>query len=165
LFGHLHAERAEASILYRNLGHNRFKDVTREVGLVDKSWSGDASALDVNNDRFPDLYVLDMQGGSHLWLNEGGKRFRDATKDYFPKTPWGAMGVKVFDFDGNGRLDLFITSMHPDMWVDIDPGDWAAEVRKADSSTVSPQMFPGGKAGFIFGNELWPRHVPSARPG
>jgi len=40
--GHLHPERAEASILYRNLGGNRFKDVTREVGLADLSWSGDA---------------------------------------------------------------------------------------------------------------------------
>jgi hypothetical protein len=33
--GHLHPERAEASILYRNLGGNRFKDVSRETGLVD----------------------------------------------------------------------------------------------------------------------------------
>ncbi len=153
--GHLHPERAEASILYRNLGGNRFKDVSREVGLVDLSWSGDATALDVNDDGFPDLYVLDMQGGDHLWLNEGGKRFRDATATYFPKSPWGSMGVKVFDFDGDGRLDLFVTSMHPDMWVNIPPGDWAAEGRKADTSTVAAGMIPEGKGRFIFGNELF----------
>jgi hypothetical protein len=153
--GHLHPERAEASILYRNLGGNRFKDVTREVGLVDLSWSGDATALDINDDGFPDLYVLDMQGGDHLWLNEGGKHFRDATASYFPKTPWGSMGVKVFDFDGDGRLDLFVTSMHPDMWVNIAPGDWKAEGRKADSSTVAAGMIPEGKARFLFGNELF----------
>lgn len=153
--GHLHPERAEASILYHNLGHNRFKDVSREVGLVDRSWSGDATAVDVNDDGFPDLYVLDMQGGNHIWLNEGGKHFRDATADYFPKTPWGAMGVKTFDFDGDGRLDLFVTSMHPDMWVNIPPGDWAAEARKDDSSQVSGRLFPGGKGGFIFGNALF----------
>src|SRR6266851_6506522 len=57
--GHLHPERAEANILYHNLGGNRFKDVTREVGLVSPSWSGDATALDVNDDGFPDLYILD----------------------------------------------------------------------------------------------------------
>lgn len=153
--GHLHPERAEASILYRNLGGNRFKDVSREVGLVDLSWSGDATALDVNDDGFPDLYVLDMQGGDHLWLNEGGKRFRDATAQYFPKAPWGSMGVKVFDFDGDGRLDLFVTSMHPDMWVNIPPGDWAAEARKADTATVAGGMIPEGKDRFIFGNELF----------
>ncbi|MEX2157642.1 MAG: CRTAC1 family protein [Gemmatimonadales bacterium] len=153
--GHLYPERAEASILYRNLGGNRFRDVTREVGLVDRSWSGDATALDVNDDRFSDLYIVDMQGGDHLWLNEGGKRFRDATAQYFPKTAWGSMGVKVFDFNGDSRLDLFVTSMHPDMWVDIAPGDWAAESRKADSSKVAAGMIPEGKERFIFGNELF----------
>src|SRR5207302_8385706 len=60
--GHTHPDRAEASILYHNLGGDRFKDVSREVGLVDLSWSGDATVIDVNNDGFPDLYVLDMQG-------------------------------------------------------------------------------------------------------
>src|SRR5207249_2735077 len=108
--GHTHPARAEASILYHNLGGNRFKDVTREVGLVDLGWSGDATVIDANDDGFPDLYVLNMQGANHLWLNEGGKRFRDGTKDYFPKTPWGAMGAKVFDFDGDGRLDLFVAA-------------------------------------------------------
>jgi len=153
--GHLHPDRAETSILYRNLGGSRFRDVTREVGLVDKSWSGDATAFDVNDDRFPDLYIVDMQGGDHLWLNEGGKRFRDATANYFPKAAWGSMGVKAFDFDGDGRLDLFVTSMHPDMWVDVAPGNWAAEGRKADTATVASGMIPEGKARFLFGNELF----------
>ena len=153
--GHLHPERAEASILYHNLGGNRFKDVSREVGLVDKSWSGDATVLDINHDGFPDLYILDMQGGDHLWLNEGGKHFRDATAKYFPKAPWGSMGAKVFDFNGDGQLDLFVTSMHPDMWVNIAPGDWAAEGRKADSSKVAAGMIPEGKSRYIFGNELF----------
>ena len=153
--GHLRPERAEASILYRNLGGNRFRDVSRAVGLVDMSWSGDATALDINQDGFPDLYVLDMQGGDHLWLNEGGKHFRDATAHAFPKTAWGSMGVKVFDFDGDGQLDIFVTSMHPDMWVDVPAGNWAAEGRKADSATVAAGMIPEGKERFIFGNELF----------
>jgi len=96
-----------------------------------------------------------MQGGDHVWLNEGGKRFHDATAKYFPKTPWGSMGAKVFDFDGDGRLDVFVTSMHPDMWVNVAPGDWTAEARKADTATVAGGMIPGGKGRFIFGNELF----------
>jgi hypothetical protein len=45
--------------------------------------------------------------------------------------------------------------MHPDMWVNIPPGDWAAESRKDDSSQVSGRLFPQGKGGFIFGNALF----------
>ena len=153
--GHTHPDRAEASILYRNLGGNRFKDVTREVGLRDLSWSGDATVIDVNDDGFPDLYILNMQGANHLWLNVGGKRFRDATREYFPKTPWGAMGVKAFDFNGDGRVDLFVTDMHSDMWANIEPGDWSAESRKADTAPAPPDFFPTGKGGFIFGNALF----------
>jgi len=96
-----------------------------------------------------------MQGANHLWLNVGGKRFRDATREYFPKTPWGAMGVKAFDFNGDGRLDLFVTDMHSDMWANIEPGDWAAESRKADTAPAPPDFFPTGKGGFIFGNALF----------
>src|SRR2546422_8881999 len=130
-------------------------DVSHDVGLVDRSWSGDATVIDVNDDGWPDLYVLDMQGENHLWLNEAGKQFRDATRQYFPRTPWGAMGVKAFDFDGDGRIDLLVTDMHSDMWVNIPPGDWAAETRKADTAPAPPDFFPTGKSQFIFGNALF----------
>src|SRR2546427_4440744 len=96
-----------------------------------------------------------MQGQNHLWLNEGGKRFRDATPSSFPKTPWGAMGVKAFDFDGGGRFVLLVTDMPSDMWVNIPPGDWAAEGRKADSARALADFFPTGKSRFIFGNALF----------
>src|SRR5213082_1599058 len=156
--GHTHPDRAEASVLYHNLGGGRFKDVTREVGLVDSSWSGDATVIDVNDDGWPDLYILNMQGENHLWLNDRGQHFRDASREYFPKTPWGAMGVKAFDFDGDGRVDLLVTDMHDDMWVNIPPGDWAAETRKADSSQALADFFPDGKERFIFGNALFANH-------
>ena len=52
--GHLKPERAERSILYRNEGGSRFVDVSKETGLLDVSWSGDASAVDVNDDGWLD---------------------------------------------------------------------------------------------------------------
>src|SRR5687768_4638251 len=60
--GHLKPERTERSILYRNEGGNRFADVSRQTGLRDGSWSGDASALDGNDDGWPDLYLVNMEG-------------------------------------------------------------------------------------------------------
>ena len=153
--GHLFPDRAESSILYRNLGGNRFGDVSKNTGLVDLSWSGDATPLDANADGWIDLYILSMQGANHLWLNEGGKRFRDATSQFFPATPWGAMGVKVFDYDGDARLDLFVTDMHSDMHANVHPGDMAGEARKADTAAMQARFFPEGKGGLVFGNALF----------
>ncbi|HEU5218276.1 MAG TPA: CRTAC1 family protein [Gemmatimonadales bacterium] len=153
--GHTHPDRTEASILYRNQGGNSFRDVSKETGLVDTGWSGDATILDANGDGRPDLYVLNMQGENHLWVNEGGKRFRDATKGSFPKTPWGAMGVKAFDWNGDGRIDLYVTDMHSDMFTLIPPDSAAAEDRKSNSAAMGDDLFPTGKQPFIFGNALY----------
>ncbi len=105
-------------------GGNRFVDVSAKMGLRDGGWSGDASICDFNEDGWPDLYVLNMQGDNHYWENQGGKAFVDRTAQYFPKTSWGAMGIKVFDFDNDGRMDLLITDMHSDMvGYDVPPQD------------------------------------------
>ena len=121
--GHLHADRTERSVLYRNLGKNRFEDVSTKTGLLDGSWSGDATLTDFNQDGYPDLYVLNMQGDNHYWVNQGGTKFVDRTAEVFSKTPWGAMGVKAFDYDNDGDQDLFLTDMHSDMVKDIPPRD------------------------------------------
>src|SRR5215468_3529859 len=97
--GHLHPDRFEYPVLYRNLGHNRFKDVTAEVGLKPQGWAGDAAVADLNGDGWPDVFVLNMQGHGHYFENQRGRAFVDKTSEYFPRTPWGAMGIKFFDFD------------------------------------------------------------------
>ncbi len=123
--GHLFKERTEASILYRNLGGAgggvRFADVSKETGLVDTSWSGDASAIDLNGDGFLDLYVLNMQGDDHFYVNVEGRRFEDKSAETFPKTPWGSMGIEFLDFDNDGLFDLALSDMHSDMSEIIEP--------------------------------------------
>jgi len=107
--------REEASILYRNLGGGRFQDVSKEKGLEHRGWSGDATACDLNGDGYPDLYVLSMSGEDRYYENDLGKRFVEKTSALFPKTPWGSMGVKFFDANLDGRMDLYVTDMHSDM--------------------------------------------------
>ena len=155
--GHTHPDRNEPSILYHNLGGGRFEDVTQKIGLVDVAWSGDAVVIDANEDGYPDLYVLNMQGANHLWLNERGTHFRDASAQFFPRTPWGAMGAKVFDANGDGRLDLIVTDMHSDMFGEIDPEDRAGEARKSDASKIPADVIPTGRENFVFGNALFKR--------
>jgi hypothetical protein len=149
--GHLHPDRSETAILYRNLGGNRFRDVTGDVGLGDAGWSGDATVADVNGDGFPDLYALNMQGGNHYFENENGKRFVDKTAQYFPRTSWGAMGIKFFDYDNDGRPDLFVTDMHSDMSEVIGPDREKLKSRMQWSN----DFLRGDSSKYIFGNSLF----------
>jgi len=107
--------RSEQSVLYQNLGGGKFKDVSKESGLEHRGWSGDVTFCDLNEDGYPDLYVLSMSGDDKYYENRHGKGFVDKTAAYFPKTPWGSMGVKFFDYNLDGLMDLFVTDMHSDM--------------------------------------------------
>ena len=157
--GHTHPDRFEYPVLYKNMGHNRFKDVTAAVGLRPAGWGGDASVADLNGDGWPDLFVLNMQGHGHYFENQGGHTFVDKTAQYFPRTPWGAMGIKFFDFDNDGRPDLFITDMHSDMFETMPP-----EREKQKAGVHPPDRLLGGAADtFIFGNALF--HNISTRGG
>ncbi len=149
--GHLHPDRFEHPVLYKNLGRNHFKDVTAEVGLNPSVWGGDASFADVNGDGRPDLFVLNMQGHGRYFENAGGRTLVDKTTAVFPKTPWGAMGIKFFDYDNDGRPDLFVTDMHSDMFETMPPD------REKEKARVHPDdQILGGRADtFIFGNALF----------
>jgi enediyne biosynthesis protein E4 len=149
--GHLHPQRYEYPVLYRNLGHDRFKDVTAEAGLRPTGWCGDATFADLNSNGFPSLFILNMQGHDHFFENEGGKKFVDKTEQYFPKTPWGAMGVKFFDFDNDGRMDLIVTDMHSDMSESVDP-----DREKSKSTMRWPDSFlQASHSDYIWGNAFY----------
>jgi len=152
--GHLKEERFEPSRLFHNEGDGRFVDVTEASGLIDMSFSGDATPIDGNGDGWLDLYILDMQGDDEYYENQNGKTFVRKTDDVFPITPWGSMGVKVFDFNRDGLNDIFVTDMHSDMTA---PSEFGSEKLKA--STTYPLKFlnNGAYANNIYGNALFVR--------
>jgi len=148
--GQLHPDRTETSILFENRGGNRFQDVSKERGLVDGGWTGDAAFTLLDDDLWPDLYVLNMQGNDHFYDNREGKSFGDKTARLFPKTPWGSMGVEFFDFDNDGDQDLLLTDMHSDMSRDIGP-----RFERLKSDMKWPDDFLQGGADNIFGNAFY----------
>lgn len=149
--GHLHPERFEHPVLYKNLGNYHFKDVTEEVGLNPLSWSGDVDVTDLNGDDWPDIYLPNMQGANHYFENRMGRDFIDRTAEYFPKPPWGAMGVKFFDFDNDGRMDLYVTDMHSDMMQAQDP----AHEQEKITNHFQSDMLGGPETDFVFGNAFY----------
>ena len=148
--GHLKHERSEQSILYRNLGGMKFKDVSEETGLIDLSWSGEASPIDANGDGWLDLYVLSMQGHDEYYQNDEGRGFLKKSRDVFPRTAWGAMGIKVFDFNNDGRFDIFVTDMHSDMSEDV-----GFERERLKARMQWPESFVQSSNQSIYGNAFY----------
>jgi len=151
---HLYPERAERSRLYHNEGEGRFRDVSEELGLDHRGWSGDATPLDLNQDGWIDLYVLCMQGNDEYWINREGKRFESYSTTLFTVLPWGSMGVKAFDWNNDGRIDLSTTNMHADMWEDKPYG--VGEKEKASPKAMPESYLRSRRPGKnVFGNAFF----------
>ena len=148
--GHLKPERTENSVLFRNTGNNVFEDVTREVNLVDSSWTGDAVVIDGNNDNWPDLYVINMQGNDEYYENVEGREFVRKSRELFPKTSWGSMGVASFDFDNDGDMDIYVTDMHSDMAENVD-----VSREKLKMTKHYPESFLQTNGQSLFGNSFF----------
>ncbi len=148
--GHLFPWRTEVSRIYRNLGDLRFVDVSEQLGFDDSSWSGDATFIDFDRDGDLDLYLPNMQGDDHYWQNQAGTAFVERTEEYFPKTPWGTMGILARDVDNDARLDLILTDMHSDMSQEI-----AVEREHEKSDMQWEEEALQGSANNIFGNALF----------
>ena len=138
-------EDREFNVLYRNNHDSTFTDVTSEAGLSGKGWSGDVAVFDFDEDGHLDLLVTNMFGTSQLYRNDGQGHFEDVTRETLRKTSVGAIGSKAFDFNNDGRLDLFITDMHSDMWIGFDdarfvqPGKKFKSIAGPESRTTTQQ--------------------------
>ncbi len=155
--GHLFPDRFEGSILYHNDGDNRFRDVTRETQLLVDGWAGDATPIDVNGDGWMDLYVLDMQGNDECYVNVDGQHFERRSEQSFSTYVWGGMGVKSLDYNNDGRMDLFVTNMHADMWELKDNIIGPREKRKPPSNVILTNYLNSRypKRKLILGNALY----------
>jgi len=97
--------------LYRNLGGDRFEEVSEKVGLRSRRWALAAVAADLRGTGYPDLFVANDYGVSELFVNEGG-RFREVGKEtgvgYAPKS---GMNASVGDVLNQGRFALYVSNI------------------------------------------------------
>lgn len=119
-FGDVLASKPEYNLLYHNNRDGTFTDVTEKSGLRGRGWAGDVAVFDYDLDGWLDVLVTCMFGRAQLYRNNGNGTFDDVTPRTLGKTPFGGIGAKVFDFDNDGKLDLYIVDMHSDMWMGVD---------------------------------------------
>jgi hypothetical protein len=96
--------------LYRNLGDFRFEDVTEKAGLRGEGYSIAAAAADFDDDGLTDLFVAGVNRNI-LYRNRGDGTFEDVTaKAGVANMGRWAVSAGWFDYDNDGRLDLFVVN-------------------------------------------------------
>ena len=112
--------------LFRNDGPDEglpvsFADVTDLMGIssADASYGFQPSPGDVDGDGFLDLFVPNDSRPNFLWRNHGGRGFEETALvagvavDRAGNNQ-ACMGVTFDDYDGDDRLDLFVTNFADD---------------------------------------------------
>ena len=91
-----------------------------------------------------------MQGHDEYYENVGGEYFEKRSRELFPRTPWGSMSIKAFDFDNDADMDIILTDMHSDMSEDVGP---PREKLKSRMQWSEATLQSGGMS--IFGNAFF----------
>jgi enediyne biosynthesis protein E4 len=97
--------------LYHNKGDGSFEDVTDSAGVPGTLYGLGCVWGDYDNDGRPDLYVT-QYGKNILYHNEGNGKFKDVTEEaHVDGMDFGTVfhtGAAFFDYDRDGRLDLYV---------------------------------------------------------
>jgi hypothetical protein len=106
------ARNGEANRLYRNVGGERFEDVTDAAGVGDTGWSLAVAATDVDGDGWADLAVANDFGRKTLYRNQGDGTFLDVAREAGVLDFSGGMGLAFGDFDNDGHPDLYTSNIN-----------------------------------------------------
>ncbi len=124
----------------------RFETGARGKHDLVEIMGGGVGIIDFDGDGLPDIYL--GNGGPigepagrpdptcRLYRNQGGWRFEDVTDRAGAPGPSYAMGTAVGDYDGDGRLDLFVTGWRDQrLYRNLGGGKFEDATRRAGVSS------------------------------
>lgn len=118
----IQADNAPPNHLFHNNGDGTFTDVSKETRTDDTGWGLAVQSADLDGDGWPDLYIAN-DFGNHTYLkNNGDGTFRNRAARAGVLDPGFGMGVAIDDYDGDGKLDFYVSNYSfPMNWFLSDP--------------------------------------------
>jgi Flp pilus assembly protein TadD/peroxiredoxin len=109
------AENGPPNFLMHNEGNGTFKDVTAAAGMNrnNNRYSFACGWVDYDGDGWLDCYVANDFGKKNLYHNNGDGTFTDVAHEAGVEDVGAGMSVCWFDYDNDGRQDLYVA----DMWT------------------------------------------------
>ncbi|MEP3211018.1 MAG: FG-GAP-like repeat-containing protein [Maribacter sp.] len=100
-----------SSHLYRN-DNGKFKDITKDAGLLRPIFGLGLSVSDINNDSWLDVYIAsDYYLPDALFINNKNGTFTDQIKTNISQISFYGMGVDIADINNDKLQDIFTLDM------------------------------------------------------
>lgn len=127
--------------LYINQKDGTFTHESVKYGLTQNEYFKGCVAVDVNNDRYPDIYFSGLTNGNMLMINhgyEGKEVFLPAGPTADVRAPHMSFPCWNFDYNNDGNEDLFVSGFSNDG----SPGVlWIKGHEKKPDQTFLPKLY------------------------
>jgi hypothetical protein len=105
-------DRRNRGRLYHNRGDGTFVDVAESAGVTNDRFGKGVAWGDYDDDGRPDLFVSNLGQPPRLYHNRGDGTFVDVAAAMGVTGPIYAFACWFWDYDNDGRLDLWVNPNH-----------------------------------------------------